>query len=211
MTRALDLSGQRFGSWTAVERAPASPRYNEAVWVCVCDCGTRREISAGSLKSGNSRSCGCVSVNSLGERSRTHGMAGTPEHACWKALRTRCYNEAFPAHKHYGGRGIIVCERWLKSFEAFFADMGPRPSANHSIERIDNNGPYEPGNCRWATKMEQVHNRRVSRWIVFRGERRVVADWARRLNISAQTIYHRLARGISDPEQVLSQKDERSS
>lgn len=205
MTRALDLSGQRFGSWTAVERVLAARRGNgEAVWVCVCDCGTRRELGTGQLKSGHSRSCGCGSRKKTGDRSRTHGMKGTPEYACWRAMKTRCYNKANPGYRHYGARGIAVCDRWRESFDNFLKDMGKRPSAKHSIDRINVNGNYEPTNCRWATQLVQMQNTRVSRVVELRGERRSVSYWARTIGVSAQTIYRRLNRGITDPEAILS-------
>jgi len=110
-------------------------------------------------------------------------------------MRARCENEAHPNFTQYGGRGITVCERWA-SFENFLADMGPRPSRNHSIDRIDNDGNYEPGNCRWATKLEQSSNRRTSRLFQIAGEKLSLTEAARKYNINEATLYARVARGI---------------
>lgn len=120
-----------------------------------------------------------------------HGWSRTPEYQCWRGMKKRCGNHD---DANYGGRGIRVCARW-QTFENFMADMGPRPSAAHSIDRIDNNGNYEPGNCRWATKLEQSQNTRVVRLITHNGRTLPVRAWARELGIDHKTVRERLARG----------------
>ena len=146
----IDLTGQRYGTLTVIERAPN--RKSKACWLCQCDCGARKEVRAANLRNGNTHSCGCGSVRFK----RTHGMTSTPEYGIWTGMKRRCLNPRDSHWENYGGRGISICERWLNSFENFYADMGKRPSPDLSIDRYPNNdGNYEPANCRWATKSQQ--------------------------------------------------------
>jgi hypothetical protein len=136
------------------------------------------------------------------ERSQ-HGGYGTPEYSVWSAMRARCLNPAHSNYRHYGGRGIQVCERW-ESFANFLADMGPRPSLRHSIERTDSNGNYEPGNCRWATPAEQARNKSTNRFFTLNGETMCLTDWAKRLGVSPDCLAARLRRG-TPPELALTE------
>lgn len=124
----------------------------------------------------------------------THGMSYEPEYSAWASMLTRCNNPRRPQYQSYGGRGISVCERWSK-FENFLADVGQRPSASHSLDRINNDGNYEPGNVRWATVEEQQNNRTVSALIEHNGQRRTLTQWARELGLGVSTIHCRLKRG----------------
>lgn len=124
-----------------------------------------------------------------------HGMSDTTEYTIWKHLRTRCSDPIDPAYKYYGARGISVCPEWEASFAAFFADMGPRPSVAYSIDRIDNDGPYAPDNCRWATQEEQSSNRRDNRKLTWQGETLMWAEWAKRLGLDRSTIHYRVNQG----------------
>lgn len=127
---------------------------------------------------------------------RTHGASRTPEYAVWRAIRDRCENPNDPRYKNYGARGIKVCDRWQRSFIDFMADMGPRPSDQHSIDRRKNGGDYEPSNCRWATRNEQAQNTRKSKApIEFMGQAKHIAEWARELGIRPDTLALRIARG----------------
>lgn len=179
MAKLINLEGERFGKLTVIRRAP-----KRSYLLTICDCGRHKEVFIGNLRSGKSRSCGC----SL----RKHGQHLSPEFAAWREIKYRCTNKNARPYKHYGGRGISVCQSWAQSFESFFNDMGKRPSPHHSLDRIDNNGNYESGNCRWATRQEQTNNRRKTVRLEFAGIIIPMSIWAKILGIK----YSTLAEGI---------------
>lgn len=151
-----DLTGQRFGRWQILEHA------GPGNWHCICDCGRAKQVRGSILTSGAYKSCGCLS----GEGRRIHGMSKSREYKIWGRTRDRCSIPKATAFKNYGGRGITVCERWRNNFEAFLGDVGLCPSPEHSIDRIDVNGNYAPGNVRWSTDLEQMQNTRRSKKVV---------------------------------------------
>lgn len=145
-----DLSGQRFGKLLIVSLHSVARR---ARWRCLCDCGEIKDVLSANLLAGNTVSCGC-------QKHTVHGLWGKPEYRCWEGMIYRCTSRNATGYEYYGGRGIAVCDRWM-CFDNFLADMGPRPSPKHSLDRYpDNDGNYEPGNVRWATDPEQAWNRR---------------------------------------------------
>ena len=160
--KLINLAGKKVGRWTVLrrdyERGSTATTFALTYWICLCECGTVKSVRASSLQRGKSKSCGCY-LEDYRNAMVTHGLTGTPEYRTWMNMLNRCRNPNVPGFEHYGGRGITVCDRWQR-FENFFSDMGPRPSKQHSIDRIDVNGPYAPSNCKWSTALEQVTNRR---------------------------------------------------
>jgi hypothetical protein len=192
MGNLIDLAGLRFGRLVALECVSRGSMNVHARWRCSCDCGRETLVRSTNLRSGSTRSCGCL-YRRKGAPSRHRG-SNTAEYRVWVGLRNRCECPHEKAYVNYGGRGIAVCERW-QQFENFLADMGPRPSPKHSIDRIDNNGNYEPGNCRWVTQLEQMQNTRHTIRIEHNGRTQSVAAWARELGMRDLTLRRRLARG----------------
>lgn len=166
-------------------------------WKCKCECGNERLAKTRTLLIGETRSCGCIRRDNCKTMAFKHGMSHTKEYRCWKGIKWRCRRKTHQMYPLYGGRGILVCDRWFNSFEAFYNDMGPSTSKCHSIERKDNNGHYEPSNCIWATKREQACNRRSTIFVKWLGQEIAVPELARKLGIKGRLIQTRLKRGLS--------------
>lgn len=159
----MDLIGQKYGRLTVVENKTIGYKYK---WKCICDCGNETIVYHGHLRSGHTNSCGCLNREAVINRQYKHGQSGyntSKEYMTWLAMKSRCYNSNNISYKYYGERGIKICERWLNNFENFLTDMGKAPTKDHSIDRINNDGNYEPSNVRWTLPIEQANNRRIRR------------------------------------------------
>lgn len=169
-------------------------RHRKREWLCKCECGNMVNVTTGHLLSGHSTSCGCTrlqnSIKATQISNTKHGMKGTKEYCAWSELKQRCNNPKEPQYKNYGARGIKVCDRWLHSFENFFADMGKAPDG-YSIDRIDVNGDYCPENCRWADNETQQYNRRDTVKITFDGITETLLYWSKKTGIPAKNLYSR--------------------
>lgn len=152
------------------------PRYRRFA-TCICKCGTPVTVSVDHLKNSHTQSCGCLKKELTIKRFTTHGMSHTPEWHSWAQMRDRCYNSNNKLYKYYGARGVVVCDRWIESFGNFYNDMGKCPPHCSSVERIDNDGNYEPSNCKWATRDEQANNKRNNRQITIDGVTKTLAQW----------------------------------
>jgi hypothetical protein len=195
--RAKDMLGLRFERLVVISRAPSDKNGN-AKWNCQCDCGNTTVTSGFTLRNGEAKSCGCLTTDQLKQRVTTHGQARTVEYRCWAGMIQRCDNPKSNKYHRYGGRGIRVCPQWY-SFEVFYADMGPRPSSGHSIERRDRDGNYEPKNCYWATDYEQRINQSNNRYVDYNGNMVALKEAIRLSGTSLgwQTVRGRLDRGWS--------------
>jgi hypothetical protein len=176
----------KFGDWVVISGA------DTAKPLCRCSCGTEKYVIRKNLRSGISTSCGCVRKQKLIERNTKHGKRFTRTWRIWRAMKSRCYNSNVPQYHNYGGRGIIVCESWYNNFENFLKDMGESPEGS-SIDRIDNDGNYEPSNCKWSTAKEQSQNKGNNHKI----NGRCISDISRSLGGRHNLVAKRLKRGWS--------------
>lgn len=198
--QSVDLTGQKIGRWSVIAEAERVGYTRR--WQCRCECGTERAVTQCSLRKGDSVSCGCYAAEQTSKRRKKHGhsVERTTEYTIWKSMKYRCHSTGDSSYHRYGARGIEVCERWRNSFENFLEDMGPRPSLDHSLERIDNEGNYCPENCRWATKTEQARNRRTNHFVTLNGETKTLMEWSEITGLGYTVITGRLNRGWTAEE-----------
>lgn len=181
--KSKDLTGQQFYRFTVLSHYGVSRRGH--LWECLCECGTKKILPTCML--GKTKSCGCFIADRLVEQNTKHGMKGTRTYKAWSSMRERCLCATHPRFSCYGGRGISICTRW-DDFQNFLIDMGQAPK-DKSLDRVDNNGNYEPSNCRWATRKEQNGNTRANRFITYDGKTMHVAAWAVALGIKPNRLY----------------------
>lgn len=203
--RFIDRTGQTYGRLTVLRFAGIDLRSGQkkSNWLCRCECGREKIIHGGNLNKGHIRSCGCLK--------QTHGMSKTSIYNVLIGIIDRCTNPKNPQFKDYGGRGIRVSSRWdhPSKLLQFVSDMGERPSPDHTVERINNNGNYEPGNVKWATRLEQNGNRRDNMFVTISGVTCHVAEMARRHGKKPVTVFTRIRRGWNAVDAILSPVGER--
>ena len=190
------LIGKKFGTLTIQSVA-------DRCCICLCECGSTTVKWTSNVTTGKTASCGCARGALISAAITIHGETDSPEYKSWSGMIDRCCNAKHKRFALWGGRGISVCDSWRHSFEAFLADMGRKPSSGHSIDRYPNNdGNYEPGNCRWATAKEQSTNRRGLRLLEICGETLTASDWAKRKGIDVRLVLERINRGWSSFDAV---------
>lgn len=188
----------RFGSLTVISCTGRKSQAGNLIWSTVCDCGEARDEDGRNLRCGNVTSCRSCGRSRTTLASITHGASSSAEHRIWRGIKTRCLNPKTACYKNYGQRGITICTRWAESFTAFMEDMGSRPSPQHSVERKDNDGPYSPENCVWATAKDQALNRRTNRILTVGGVSKPVGVWAKEKGVPYDTLLARIRYGIED-------------
>jgi len=174
---------QKFGRLTTIRKVENYKKGNYK-WICLCECGNEKIATTGCLNYGQVKSCGCLQLDKVTKHGQGRLGGRSSEYVSWRCMIGRCYSPEVDGYKHYGAKGISVCDRWRVSFVDFFADMGKKPTNKHTIERNNPLGNYEPSNCRWATQPEQDRNKTNTVWIEYDNERLIASDWAKRLGIS---------------------------
>ena len=190
--------GQRFGKIITISRSEQRIA-SFVAWNCLCDCGKQFLVRSGELSRGRTNSCGCARRESITK----HGNYRSPTYKSWANMKARCLNPKQSFYKDYGARGSAICKRWIESFPDFLSDMGERPSKNHSIDRIDPNGNYDPDNCRWATQTEQNNNKRITKKITLIETTLSVNEWSRLMGLGRGVIAWRLKDGWRDVDAVF--------
>lgn len=209
--RTKDIAGNRYGRLVALGPVGrANDTSSSIIWHCRCDCGNEIMTRLVNLRTGDTRSCGCLNrehQSRFGKKRKSHGMSRTQEYNSWCAMIARCENTNNPNYGMYGARGIRICLRWRDSFDNFLADIGHKPASRQSVDRIDVNGHYSCGNCeecvrmgwkancRWANHTEQANNTRQNHFLEFCGERLTIAQWSQKLNINRGTLLNRIKSG----------------
>jgi hypothetical protein len=205
MAVVKDLSDLRFGRLLVLKQTPFLNDKGEHAWWCKCECGKTVSVRGYCLRRGSTSSCGCLRGDNGKVAWTTHGLTHSSVYSSWISMIRRCTNPETEKYSLYGGRGIKVCDRWLNSVEAFETDMPPRPGEGYSIDRINTNGNYEPGNCKWSTAEEQSNNRRNVKHFEYNGEMLSVAQIARKVGFSYTALYTRIIRdGMSVKEAISS-------
>ena len=199
-SKPKNMLGLAFGKLSVVKESKKRSPGGSVCWECLCECGRLKVINGYLLRKGKTRSCGCLRLGTI--RYYKHGMSKTKEYRAWASMKNRCSNQKHKDYKNYGGRGLRVCDKWVNSFESFIKDMGMRPPGRYTIERIDNNKGYSPGNCKWATFKEQLNNTRRNKLISLEGKTKTLSAWCKDLELNYNTIRSRLRMGWS-PEKAF--------
>lgn len=194
----IQMVGKKFGRLTVLEETNKR-KDRRIVYKCLCDCGNISYVTGKNLRNGNTKSCGCLSVDKFKQRSTKHGKRNTRLYEVWCGIRYRCCNPNKRDYKNYGGRGIAVCDEWLQDFMNFYNwAINNGYEKGLEIDRIDNNGNYEPNNCRWISHQDNCNNRRTNVLLTYNGKTQNMTQWSKELNVPYATIKHRHSRGWSD-------------
>ncbi|SDX85350.1 hypothetical protein SAMN05660923_03051 [Tepidimicrobium xylanilyticum] len=195
MSRRLELEGQKFGRLTVLGFHDVDPKRKESRWLCKCECGNKRIVRGWKLTSGHTKSCGCLNKERAIAASTTHGLSSEKLYSIWKAMLARCENKKHPAYKDYGGRGIKVCDEWhdIRTFIKWANNNGYKEGLE--LDRIDNNGNYEPSNCRFTTRKKQTRNTRRNINVTIDGQTKTLSEWAEIHNLKVNTLQYRYYRG----------------
>jgi len=204
MGNFIDLTGEIFGRWKVLRRSNKKSKRNGdgVLWICECSCDahTIKEVRGKELRKHVSTSCGCFSIEKLKERSTTHGKTHTRIYQIWLGMKKRCLNPKTKHYKNYGGRGIKICNEWLDKSTGFMTFYNWSMQNNYkdhlSIDRINNDGNYEPGNCKWSTNIEQAKNKRTSHYLTFKGQTKIIMDWSHYIGINEAIIRGRIKKGL---------------
>ena len=204
-TERLDITGKKFGRLTVIGYA-CTNKSRKSVWKCKCECGKETFVVGNRLIKGHTKSCGCLRVDSATRIATKHGYSKTRLYGIWCAMKGRCTNQNNTSYERYGGRGIAICDEWQNNFQAFYNwAISHGYSDESSIDRIDNNGNYEPSNCRWVTMKEQSNNRSSSVCLTHNGETHTLKEWSELTGIKYTTLYSRYSVGESVDE-ILKQR-----
>jgi hypothetical protein len=207
--KSFDMTNQRFGRLTVVSRASdyVSPKgQHQHRWNCLCDCGNMTIATIGKLRSGHSKSCGCLIKDATRKRSYKHGKIDTRIYGIWTGMKTRCDNPKRSKYARYGARGVTVCKEWREDFKAFYDwAMQNGYSENLSIDRINVDGDYEPSNCKWSTDIEQMNNMSTNVKVTYNGKTQTIAEWSRETGIPYGTLHQRIYRYNFSPERALNE------
>lgn len=199
MGQLVNLLGGKFGRLTVIEKTDKRGSGGAVFWKCLCECGNTKDVSSSCLRTGQTKSCGCLFLDvatAKGKAKLTHGMTETRTYKSWGDMKQRCYNPNDTKYMRYGGRGISVCDSWKSSFESFYKDMGEAPDGM-SIDRIDVNGNYEPSNCRWATQKEQQNNRSNNLILEYQSKKYTLQQLCDHFGKNSDKVQQRLKRGDS--------------
>jgi hypothetical protein len=187
-------SGEVYGRFKVISEVTGRQSGN-VYWNCICECGIKKKVQGRNLKNGLSKSCGCLRNDMLVKRITKHGLSRTPIYTAWRSMKDRCYNKNLKQYKDYGGRGIMVCKRWFKSFDSFRKYMGDEFKEVYELERINVNGDYKKSNCTWVTHKQQQRNKRSNHIVSYKGNKLTIIEWAEITHQKANTILTRIRRG----------------
>jgi len=208
MGKFQNLKGKRFGRLTVIDLCDRNNGY--VLWLCKCDCGNTTKVKSSKLLQGRTKSCGCLKKDNNKENANYYNIKHKRLYNIWNKMKERCCNEKNSAYPNYGGRGITICKEWAKSFQAFMSwAIANGYNDNLTIDRVDNNGNYEPNNCRWATREEQANNTRANRLLSYNGKTMTLSEWAKELNVYKTTLYRRIDKYKDNLDLIFYKGDKR--